>query len=93
MSDATPPDYHTAIVGAGFSGIGAAVKLDKAGLHNYLIIEAGDGPGGTWYWNRYPGARCDIESMEYSYSFSPELQKEWPGCRSITLAPWLTRTA
>jgi len=47
MSDATPPDYHTAIVGAGFSGIGAAVTLDKAGLHDYLIIEAGDSPGGT----------------------------------------------
>ena len=45
MSGATAPDYHTAIVGAGFSGIGAAVKLDTAGLHNYIIIEAADGPG------------------------------------------------
>ncbi|CAF4113770.1 unnamed protein product [Rotaria sp. Silwood2] len=41
------------------------------------IIEAGDGIGGTWYWNRYPGARCDIESMQYSYSFSEKLQQEW----------------
>ena len=41
------------------------------------MIEAGDGVGGTWYWNRYPGARCDVESMEYSYQFSEELQQEW----------------
>src|SRR6202044_489357 len=41
------------------------------------VFEAGDGVGGTWYWNRYPGARCDVESMQYSYSFSEELQQEW----------------
>src|SRR5450432_3529235 len=41
------------------------------------VFEAGDSVGGTWYWNRYPGARCDVESMEYSYSFSEELQQEW----------------
>jgi len=41
------------------------------------VFEAGDGVGGTWYWNRYPGARCDVESMDYSYSFSDELQQEW----------------
>ena len=42
-----------------------------------LAFEAGDGVGGTWYWNRYPGARCDVESLQYSYSFSPELDQEW----------------
>ena len=41
------------------------------------MFEAGDGVGGTWYWNRYPGARCDVPSMEYSYGFSPELEQEW----------------
>src|SRR5450432_2842887 len=41
------------------------------------VFEAGDSVGGTWYWNRYPGARCDVESMEYSYQFSEELQQEW----------------
>ena len=41
------------------------------------VFEAGDGVGGTWYWNRYPGARCDVESMQYSYQFSEELQQEW----------------
>src|SRR4051812_5639953 len=48
-------------------GIGLSVR----------VFEAGDGVGGTWYWNRYPGARCDVESMEYSYQFSDELQQEW----------------
>ncbi len=57
------------IVGAGFSGIGAAVKLDKAGLHDYLIVEAGDGPGGAWYWNTYPGIAVDIPSFSYQFSF------------------------
>ena len=75
MSSATAPDYHTAIVGAGFSGIGAAVKLDKAGLHNYIIIETADGPGGTWYWNTYPGIAVDIPSFSYQYSF--EQRRDW----------------
>ena len=48
------PDFDTLIVGAGFSGIGSAIKLDRAGLGNYLMIEAGDGVGGTWHWNTYP---------------------------------------
>lgn len=69
MSTAMAPDYHSVIVGAGFSGIGAAVTLDKAGLHDYLIIEAGDGPGGTWYWNTYPGIAVDIPSFSYQFSF------------------------
>jgi cation diffusion facilitator CzcD-associated flavoprotein CzcO len=56
----TVADHHTVIVGAGFSGIGAAIKLDKAGLSDYLIIEDGDGPGGTWHWNTYPGVAVDI---------------------------------
>ena len=46
-------------------------------MENYRIVEQGGGVGGTWYWNRYPGARVDIESQEYSYSFSPELDAEW----------------
>ncbi|HZQ33815.1 MAG TPA: NAD(P)/FAD-dependent oxidoreductase [Mycobacterium sp.] len=75
MTNATAPDYHTAIVGAGFSGIGAAVKLDKAGLHSYLIVEAGDGPGGTWYWNSYPGVAVDIPSFSYQFSF--EQRPDW----------------
>ncbi|MEO1167129.1 MAG: NAD(P)/FAD-dependent oxidoreductase [Pseudomonadota bacterium] len=65
-----------AIVGAGFSGLYMLHKLRKMGL-DAIVIEAGDDVGGTWYWNRYPGARCDIESMEYSYSWDEELEQEW----------------
>ncbi len=65
----TAPDYDTVIVGAGFSGIGTAIQLDKSGMGDYLIIEAGDGPGGTWYWNTYPGIAVDIPSFSYQFSF------------------------
>src|SRR5687768_5722378 len=64
------------IVGAGFAGIYMLHRLRGLGL-SARVYEAGKGVGGTWYWNRYPGARCDVESMEYSYSFSGELQQEW----------------
>jgi cyclohexanone monooxygenase len=65
----TVPDHDTVIVGAGFSGIGTAIKLDKAGMGDYLVIEAGDGPGGTWHWNTYPGIAVDIPSFSYQFSF------------------------
>lgn len=77
----TAPDYHTLIVGAGFSGIGTAIQLDKAGIHDYLIVEAGDGAGGTWYWNTYPGIAVDIPSFSYQFSF--EQSRDW----SRTYAP------
>jgi cyclohexanone monooxygenase len=64
------------IVGAGFAGLYTLHRLRGLGL-SARIYEAGGGLGGTWYWNRYPGARCDVESMDYSYSFSEELQQEW----------------
>lgn len=64
------------IVGAGFSGLYQLYRLRAMGLYT-RVFEAASGVGGTWYWNRYPGARCDIESMAYSYSFSPELEQEW----------------
>ena len=75
------PDFHTLIVGAGFSGIGAGIELDKAGLSDYLIVEAGDEPGGTWYWNTYPGIAVDIPSFSYQFSF--EQSADW----SRTYAP------
>ena len=77
--DAEQPGVETAdvvVVGAGFSGLYALYRLRGLGLR-VIGFEAGDGPGGTWYWNRYPGARVDIESMQYSYSFDEELQQEW----------------
>src|SRR5262244_1308656 len=64
------------IVGAGFAGLYMLHRLRGLGL-TARVFEAGKGVGGTWYWNRYPGARCDVESMDYSYSFSDELQQEW----------------
>jgi len=70
------PDAHAVIVGAGFAGLYMLHRLRHLGL-SARVFEAGDGVGGTWYWNRYPGARCDVESMDYSYSFSDELQQEW----------------
>ena len=64
------------VVGAGFAGLYALYRLRTMGLRAQ-ILEAGSDIGGTWFWNRYPGARCDVESLEYSYSFSEELQQEW----------------
>lgn len=64
------------IIGAGFSGLYALKRVRDLGFSAH-VFEAGSGVGGTWFWNRYPGARCDIESLEYSYSFSQELQTEW----------------
>ena len=64
------------VVGAGFAGLYMLHKARAQGLA-VQVFEAGDGVGGTWYWNRYPGARCDVESMEYSYGFDEDLQQEW----------------
>ena len=69
-------DLDVVIVGAGFAGLYLVHRLTELGF-SARVIEAGDEVGGTWYWNRYPGARCDVESFYYSYSFSPELQEEW----------------
>ena len=64
------------IVGAGFAGMYMLHRARGLGLAA-RVFEAGSGVGGTWYWNRYPGARCDVESMQYSYQFSDELAAEW----------------
>jgi len=69
------PDHDVAIVGAGFSGIGAAILLDKAGFSDYLVIEEGDGVGGAWHWNTYPGIAVDIPSFSYQFSF--ETRGDW----------------
>jgi len=75
-SDSAPARFDAIIVGAGVGGLYAIYRLRKLGL-TVRAFEAAGGVGGTWYWNRYPGCRCDVESMEYSYSFSEELQQEW----------------
>jgi len=68
--------FDAVIVGGGLAGLYALHRLRGLGF-KVRVYEAGSGVGGTWFWNRYPGARCDVESMEYSYSFSNDLQQEW----------------
>ncbi|MSP35435.1 MAG: NAD(P)/FAD-dependent oxidoreductase [Limnohabitans sp.] len=78
------------VVGAGFAGLYMLYRLRGLGLQ-VQVIEAGSGVGGTWFWNRYPGARCDVESMEYSYSFSEELQQEWDWTERYATQPEILR--
>jgi cyclohexanone monooxygenase len=74
---AGPEPLDAVVIGAGFAGLYMLYRLRELGfsVHGY---EQGDGVGGTWYWNRYPGARCDSEIMYYSFSFMPDLEQEWP---------------
>jgi cation diffusion facilitator CzcD-associated flavoprotein CzcO len=76
QSSLLTPDFDAVVVGAGFAGLYAVYKLRELGLAVQLY-ERGTDIGGTWYWNRYPGARCDAPSMQYSYEFSEALQQEW----------------
>ena len=68
--------YDVLIVGAGFGGLAMLHKARQLGLRALVLERAGE-VGGVWTWNRYPGARCDVESMQYSYSFDEALQQEW----------------
>ena len=76
MNDPGPQALDVVVVGAGFAGLYALHKLRGQGL-SVRVLEAAPEVGGTWYYNRYPGARCDVESVDYCYSFSDELQQEW----------------
>src|SRR5215831_1702254 len=78
------------VVGAGFAGLYMLHRLRGLGLAA-RAYEAGHGVGGTWYWNRYPGARCDIESLDYSFSFSDELQQEWRWTERYASQPEILR--
>lgn len=83
-------ELDAVIVGAGFAGLYMLHKLRGMGLR-VRVYEAGQGVGGTWYWNRYPGARCDVQSMEYSYSFSRELQQDWKWSERYSGQPEILR--
>ncbi len=86
----TERSVDAVIVGAGFGGLYMLHRLRKLGL-TAQVVEAGDGVGGTWYWNRYPGARCDIQSLEYSYQFSDELQQQWDWSERYATQPEILR--
>jgi cyclohexanone monooxygenase len=84
------PDFDVIVVGAGFAGLYMLHRLRGLGL-SVRVFEAGSGVGGTWFWNRYPGARCDIESLEYSYQFSDELQRDWKWSERYATQPEILR--
>jgi cyclohexanone monooxygenase len=93
MPDAKAPSaVDVVIVGAGFAGMYMLHRLRGLGMST-RVFEAASGVGGTWYWNRYPGARCDVESMQYSYSFSPELQQDWQWSELFASQPEILRYA
>ncbi|MFC4116743.1 flavin-containing monooxygenase [Nonomuraea zeae] len=85
-------DHDAVVIGAGFAGMYMLHRLRGLGL-SVRVFETGDGVGGTWYWNRYPGARCDVESMEYSYSFDDDLQQEWEWTERYPSQPEILRYA
>ena len=87
-----PDSVDVVIVGAGFSGLYLLKLLREAGF-SAVALEAGDGVGGTWYWNRYPGARCDIESVQYAHSYLPDLQQDWDWSERYATQPELLRYA
>ena len=75
MGGDVQPDFEVAVIGAGFSGIGTAIKLDEAGIRDWVLLEEGDGVGGAWHWNTYPGICVDIPSFSYQFSF--EQRSDW----------------
>jgi cation diffusion facilitator CzcD-associated flavoprotein CzcO len=85
-----PRDVDAVIVGAGFAGLYAHYRLRQLGL-TLQGFEAAADVGGTWWWNRYPGARCDVESMDYCYSFSPEVEQEWTWTERYATQPEILR--
>ena len=87
---ADAPDVDAVVIGAGFAGLYMLHRLRKMGL-SVRVFERGSGVGGTWYWNRYPGARCDTDSVEYSYQFSDALQQEWRWTERFATQPEILR--
>jgi cation diffusion facilitator CzcD-associated flavoprotein CzcO/acetyl esterase/lipase len=80
------PDYDVVVVGAGFAGLYLLRRLRELGFST-RVLESADDVGGTWYWNRYPGARCDIPTTDYAYSFDPELERAWTWSEKYATQP------
>jgi cation diffusion facilitator CzcD-associated flavoprotein CzcO len=85
-------DFDVIIVGAGFAGMYMLHRMRRMGL-KAIVFEAGSGVGGTWFWNRYPGARCDVESVQYSYQFDKELEQEWTWSEKYSPQPEILKYA
>ena len=90
LQAAAAPDFDAVVVGAGFAGLYMLHRLRSMGL-SVRVLEQGGGVGGTWYWNRYPGARCDLDSVEYSYQFSDALQQQWRWSERFAAQPEILR--
>ena len=84
--------FDVVVVGAGFAGLYLLHRLRGLGF-SALALEQAHGVGGTWYWNRYPGARCDIESMQYSFQFDSALEQEWEWTERYAAQPEILRYA
>ncbi len=89
-NDATTVDVDVIAVGAGMAGLYLLHKMRELGF-SATVLEAADDVGGTWYWNRYPGARCDVESIDYSFSFDEALQQEWEWSERYATQPEILR--
>ncbi len=85
-------DHDVVVIGAGFAGL-YLLHLLRGNGFDTAVYERGGGVGGTWYWNRYPGARCDVRSIDYSYSFDPELEQEWEWSEKFATQPEILRYA
>jgi cation diffusion facilitator CzcD-associated flavoprotein CzcO len=90
VDSSKPNEFDAIVIGAGFGGLYALHKLRELGFRA-RVLEMADGVGGTWYWNRYPGARVDVEGVEYSYSFSREIELEWDWSETMPTQPELER--
>ena len=89
---ASPAEVDVVVVGAGFSGLYLLHRLRQLGFST-RVLEAADDVGGTWYWNRYPGARCDIPTTDYTFSFDPELERAWSWSEKYATQPEILRYA
>lgn len=90
MTHAVAKSVDVVVVGAGFAGLRSLHTFREQGLA-VAVLEAGSDIGGVWFWNRYPGARCDVESYDYSYSFSPELEQDWRWSERYATQPEILR--
>lgn len=79
-------DVDVVVVGAGMAGLYLLHKFRSIGV-TAIALEAASDVGGTWYWNRYPGARCDIQSLDYQYTFDPDLRREWQWSEKYATQP------